>query len=88
MGKRADIVQVSTEEKPPCHELFSNTVNCGGAGETILKEIVIEDICAPGFNEAYTMVKLPVSISSKVTASLCVKVNTGAGSNVLPLHVF
>ena len=49
---------------------------------------MVWDICAPQCNEAYTMVKLPASISSKGTASLHVKVNTGAGGNVLPLCVF
>ena len=87
-GKRADIVQVSTEETPPCSELFANTVNCGTTGDTHPQEIVIDDVCATWYNEAYTMVKLPASISSKRTASLCVKVDTGAGGNVLPLHVF
>ena len=86
-GKKANIVQVSTKETPPCDELFANTVNWGTAGDTHPKEIVI-DICAPQCNEAYTTVKLRASISSKGTASLCVKVNTGTGGNVLPLCVF
>ena len=34
------------------------------------------------------MVQLPVSISSKGMASLHVEVDTGAGGNMLPLHVF
>ena len=87
-GKRANIVQVSTKETTPCDELFSNTVDCGTAGDTNPKEIVIDYICAPRCNEAYTMVKLPASISTKGTASLCVKVDTRAGGNMLPLHVF
>ena len=85
-GKTADIVQVSTEETPPCDELFADTVDCGSAGD--IEEIVIDDIHTPRCNEAYTTVKLHASISSKGTASLCVNVNTGAGGNVLPLHVF
>ena len=87
-GKRADIVQVSTEETPPCDKLFTNTVNCGSAGDTHPEEIVIDDVCTPWCNEAYTMVKLPASISSKGTASLHVKLNTRAGGNMLPLCVF
>ena len=82
-GKRANIVQVSTEETPPCDKLFADTVNCGTARDTHPEEIVIDDICAPRCNEAYTMVKLPASISSKGTASLYVKVDTGAGCNVV-----
>ena len=87
-GKRADIIQISTEETPPRDKLFADTVNCGTAGDAHPEEIVIDDIHAPKYNEAYTMVKLPTSISSKGTASLHVKVNSGAGGNVLPLHVF
>ena len=87
-GKTANIVQVSTKETPLCNELFANTVNCGTAGDTHPKEIVIDDVHAPRCNEAYTMVKLPASISSKGTASLHVKVHTRAGGNVLPLCVF
>ena len=34
------------------------------------------------------MVQLPASASNKGTASLHIKVNMGAGGNVLPLHVF
>ena len=49
---------------------------------------MVDDVCAPWCNETYKMVKLPVSTSSKGTASLHVKVNTGARGNVLPLHVF
>ena len=52
------------------------------------EEIVVDDVHAPQCNEAYTTVKLPASASSKGTASLHVKVDTGAGSNMLPLHVF
>ena len=87
-GKRADIVQVSTEKTPLCDELFANAVNCGTAGDIHPEEIVKDDVCIPWCNEAYTMVKLPASISSKGTASLHVKVDTGARGNVLPLHVF
>ena len=49
---------------------------------------MVNDIHAPWCNEAYTTVQLPASASSKGTASLHIKVNTRAGGNVLPLHVF
>ena len=52
------------------------------------KEIMARDVCAPQCNEAYTTIQLPASASRKGTASLCVKVDTRAGGNVLPLHVF
>ena len=52
------------------------------------KEIMVGDVCAPQCNEAYTTIQLPASASRRGTASLHVKVNTRAGGNVLPLHVF
>ena len=73
---------------PPCDKLFANTVNCGSAGDTHPEEIVIDNVHAPRCNEAYTMVKLPASISSKETASLHVKVDTRAGGNVFPSMFF
>ena len=48
----------------------------------------MDNVYVPWCNEAYTMVQLPASASRYGTASLHVKVNTGAGGNVLPLHVF
>ena len=81
------MVQVNTEEAPPCNELFTDAVNCGTVGDIHPEEIVVDDVCSPWCNEAYTMVQLLVSTSSKGIASLCVKVNIGAGGNVLPLCV-
>ena len=52
------------------------------------KEIMVGDVCAPQCNETYTTIKLPASASRKGTASLCIKVDTRAGGNMLPLHVF
>ena len=49
---------------------------------------MVDDVQAPSCNKAYTMVQPPASISSKGTASLCIKFDTGAGGNVLPLCVF
>ena len=51
-------------------------------------KVMVEDVHAPQCNEAYTTIQLPASASRKGTASLHVKVDTGAGGNVLPLHVF
>ena len=87
-GKKADTVQVNTEEAPPCNELFIDAVNCETVGDTHPEEIVVDDVCGPQCNEAYTMVQLPASTSSKGIVSLHIKVDTGAGGNVLPLHVF
>ena len=46
------------------------------------------DVHYPWCNEAYTTVQLPASASRRGTVSLCVKVDTRAGGNVLPLQVF
>ena len=46
---------------------------------------MVGDVCTPW---CYTTVQLPASASRKGTASLHIKVNTGAGGNVLPLCVF
>ena len=51
-------------------------------------EIMAGDVCAPQCNEAYTTIKLPASASRKGTASFCIKVDTRAGGNMLPLCVF
>ena len=49
---------------------------------------MVGNVHAPQCNEAYTTIELPASASRKETASLCVKVDTRAGGNVLPLRVF
>ena len=87
-GKKADVVQVSIKETPPCNELFVNVVNCGTVGDIHPEEIVLDDVHAPQCNEAYTIVQLPASGSSKGTFSLHIKVDTRAGGNMLPLCVF
>ena len=78
----------NTKEAPTYDELFIDAINYGTVGNTHPKEIMVGDICTPQCNEAYTTVQLPASSSRKGTASLCIKVNTGAGGNVLPLWVF
>ena len=67
---------------------LSMPVNCGTVGDTHPEDIVVDDVHALSCNEAYTLVQLSASTSSKGTASLHVKVNTGAGGNMLPLCVF
>ena len=49
---------------------------------------MVGDVHTPWCNEAYTTVQLPASGSRRGKASLCIKVNTRAGGNVLPLCVF
>ena len=80
--------KVNTEEAPTYDELFINVVNCGTIRDTHPEKIVVDDVHAPQCNEAYTTVQLLASASRKGTASLHVKVDTGAGGNVLPLCVF
>ena len=36
----------------------------------------------------YAVIRLPASASSKGTASVCVKIDTRSGGNILPLHLF
>ena len=51
-------------------------------------EIIIGDI-ATGHNEAFTNVTLPTPAGDKLhEANINVKVNTGAGGNILPLRLF
>ena len=78
----------NTEGAPTHNELFINAVNHVTIGNTHPKEIMVGDVCTPWCNKAYTTVQLPASASRRGTASLCVKVDTRAGGNVLPLHVF
>ena len=80
--------KVNAEEAPTYKKLFIDAIDYWPVGDTHPEKIVVDDVCAPWCNEAYTMVQLPASASRKGTASLHVKVNTGAGGNVLPLCIF
>ena len=51
-------------------------------------EIMTDDINRPRKIEAYTIVHLPTDCDGKTNASVWVKVNTGAGGDVMPLRVF
>ena len=77
------MLQATLRESPTYNELFIDAINYGTAADIHPEEIVIEDVCAPWYNETYTTVQLPASASSKGTAPLHIKVNTGAGGNVL-----
>ena len=87
-GRKLIWYKLTLRKHPLCDELFVNVVDCGTVGDAHPEEIVVDDVHSPWCNEAYTTVQLPASISSKAVASLCIKANTGAGGNVLPLHVF
>ena len=47
-----------------------------------------DDVAKSRKTEAYTIVHLPTSCEDKTDASVHVKVDTGAGGNVMPLKVF
>ena len=38
------MVQVNTEEAPPCNELFIDAVNCATLGDTHPEKIVVDDV--------------------------------------------
>ena len=78
----------NTKGAPTYDELFIDAINYGTVGNTHPEEIMVGDVCTPWWNEAYTTVQLPASASRKGTASLHVKVDTGAGGNVLSICVF
>ena len=63
-------------------------MDCSTAGDVHPKELIIDNISSQQCNEVYTVVKLPASASSKGTASVHVKIDTGSGGNILPLHLF
>ena len=48
----------------------------------------MNDVAKPRKTEAYTIVHLPTSCEGKTDASVHVKIDTGAGGNVMPLRVF
>ena len=52
------------------------------------KEMIINNISSRQCDEVYTVIKLPASASSKGTASVHVKIDTGSGGNILPLCLF
>ena len=63
-------------------------MDCGTVGDMHPKEMIIDNISSQQCNEAYTVIKLPASDSSKGTTSVHVKIDTGSGGNILPLHLF
>ena len=69
-------------------DLFIATIDCRTVGDMHPKEMIIDNISSQKCNEAYTVIKVPASASSKGTASVCVKTDTRSGGNILPLHLF
>ena len=63
-------------------------MDCGTIGDMHPNEMIIDSISSQQCNEAYTVIKLSASTSSKGTASVHVKIDTRSGHNILPLHLF
>ena len=88
-GREPQASKAKTEKKRPQHkDLFLAATDCGTVGDMHPKEMIIDNISSQQCNEAYTVIKLPASASSKGTALVCVKIDTGSGGNILPLHLF
>ena len=87
-GREPQAAKAKTEKKPPHKDLFVAAMNCGMVGDVHPKEMIIDNISSQQCREAYTVIILPASASSKGTASVCVKIDTGSGGNILPLHLF
>ena len=52
------------------------------------EEIMIDDNKGPRKTEAYTIVHLLADCEPMTNATVCIKVNTRVGGNVMPLRVF
>ena len=87
-GRELQAVKAKTEKRPPHKDLFIAVMDCGMVGDMHPKEMIIDSISSQQCNEAYTVIKLPASTSSKGTTSVCVKIDTGSGGNILPLCLF
>ena len=87
-GRDPQAAKAKTEKRPPHKDLFVVAMDCGMVGDVHPKELIIDNISSQQCNEAYTVIKLPASASSKGTASVHVKIDTGSGGNILPLHLF
>ena len=87
-GRESQAAKSKTEKRPPHKDLFIAAMDCRTVGDMHPKEMIIDNISSQWCNEEYTVIKLPASASSKGTASVCVKIDTRSGGNILPLHLF
>ena len=87
-GREPQAAKAKTEKKPPHKDLFIAAMDCGTVGDVHPKEMIIDSISSQQCSEAYTVIKLPASASSKGTTSVHVKIDTGSGGNILPLCLF
>ena len=87
-NNKTDTIDVNKDHSPQ-HKIALHYIQPNPTiWNTQPEEIMVWDVCTPQCTEAYTTIQLPASASRKGTASLHVKVDTGAGGNVLPLCVF
>ena len=75
---RTDIVDLDKYDSQ-YDEIDLHTVNDN------LDEIKVDDMVEQRKTEAYTIVHLPTSNNGRTNASVRVKVDTGAGGNIMPL---
>ena len=87
-SNKTDTIDVSEDHSPQDEIALHYIQPSATVRHTHPKEIMVRDVCVPQCNDAYTTIQLPASASRKGTALLCIKVDTGAGGNVLPLCVF
>ena len=88
MERESQAAKARTEKRPLHEDLFIAAMDCGTVGDMHPKEVIIDNISSQQCNEVYTVIKLPASASSKGTTSVCVKVDTGSGGNILPPCLF
>ena len=87
-SNKTDTIDVNEDHSPQDEIALHYIQPSTTVRHTHPKEIMVGHVHAPQCNEAYTTIQLPASASRKGTASLCIKVDTEAGGNVLPLCVF
>ena len=87
-GRETQAAKAKTEKRPLHKDLFVAAMDCGTVGDVHPNEMIIDSISSQQCNEVYMVIKLPASASSKDTTSVCVKVDTGSGGNILPLCLF
>ena len=88
MGRDSQAAKAKTEKRPPHKDLFVAAMDCRTVGDVHPKEMIIDNISCKQCNEAYMVIKLPASASSKGTTSVHVKSDTRSGGNILPLCLF
>ena len=87
-GRESQADKAKTEERPLHKDLFVAAMDCRTVGDVHPKAMIIDNISSQQCNKVYMVIKLPASTSSKGTALVHVKVDTGSGGNILPLHLF